>query len=58
LITIQIDTENDAFQDDPFGEIARLLDYIATHVQERYILPTKLYDINGNVCGSVKETTK
>ena len=57
MITIEIDTENAAFQDDPFGELARLMDYIATYAQERYYLPTKLYDINGNPCGTVKEST-
>jgi len=55
MIHIQINTENSAFEDDPVGELVRLFDYIASHVQERNCLPKRLFDINGNACGTVKE---
>ena len=55
MITIQINTENAAFEDDPVGELARLFDYIARHIQERNCLPKRLFDINGNPCGTIKE---
>jgi len=58
LITINIHTDNSAFDDNPVGELARIFDYIATHVQERNFLPKRLFDINGNYCGTVKETTE
>ena len=55
MITIQINTENAAFEDDPVGELVRLFDYIASHTQERNCLPKRLFDINGNFCGTIKE---
>ena len=55
MINIQINTENSAFEDDPVGELVRLFDYIASHVQERNCLPKRLFDINGNACGTIKE---
>lgn len=56
-ITITIDTENAAFDDEPATEIARLLRYIAGNL-ENFGIPQSgsLYDINGNICGAVTIT--
>jgi hypothetical protein len=56
MITITINTENDAFHTDQAGEVIRLLDYIATYIQERNCTPYVLYDTNGNKCGFVKDS--
>jgi hypothetical protein len=55
MITIEIKTDNSAFEDDLYDELARIFEDIASYVQERRTLPRKLYDTNGNACGTVQE---
>jgi len=55
MITIKIETDNSAFEDDFYDELARIFEDIASYVQERRTLPRKLYDTNGNACGLVEE---
>jgi hypothetical protein len=53
-ITIKIIMDNDAFKGDPFLEITRILHEMADDIQEhggpKFL---NVYDINGDVCGSV-----
>lgn len=57
-ITIEINCDNAAFEDDAGGEIARILNSIASEAQEFYH-PTNnrmcpvVRDINGNKVGTV-----
>jgi hypothetical protein len=67
MITITINTANDAFQDDPWGEVASILESIATNMRDDQDLTTgriwhdalrgkgreKIWDSNGNTCGSI-----
>lgn len=56
MITITINTDNDAFQDDPWGEVASILESIATNMREYPNLEDqsgKIYDSNGNSCGTL-----
>lgn len=61
MITITIDTDNDAFQDiAPDGmshELPNILESIATYILENNELPEFIYDSNGNKCGTIKEET-
>ena len=55
MITLTINTDNDAFQDDPWGEVASILESIATDMREHPNLEdrhSKVYDSNGNTCGT------
>ena len=53
---ITINTENDAFSNeyDEGKSIAELLIKLAEKFQNMDNIPRKLYDINGNVCGTVE----
>lgn len=53
MFILKIDTSNDAFMDDARGEIARILEKIATDIYNGKE-PAKVMDINGNTCGSVE----
>jgi|APGre2960657444_1045066.scaffolds.fasta_scaffold528176_2 hypothetical protein len=54
MITITINTANDAFQDDPWGEVASILESIATNMRDDQDLTReKIWDSNGNTCGSI-----
>lgn len=51
-ITIIIHTEGAAF-DEPTPEIARILRRLSDTFERQGIPGAKLYDLNGNACGSV-----
>jgi hypothetical protein len=52
-ITITIDTDNDAFQPDPWPEVSRILRELSDDAAEgpRYLDQPR--DRNGNTCGDV-----
>lgn len=52
MITITIDTGNQAFDDTPGIEVARMLRELATKLEAGNV-PETLKDINGNTCGIV-----
>ena len=50
MITIRIDTDNSAFEDNPF-ELAEILEKLAKSWRAHYDLPESALDSNGNtVC--------
>lgn len=51
MISITIDNSGSAF-DNPHAEVARILRELAQSI-EQGVERTKLYDINGNRCGTV-----
>lgn len=51
MISISIENSGEAF-DEPHTEIARILRDLANSI-EQGIERTKLYDVNGNKCGTV-----
>jgi hypothetical protein len=51
MITININNSGSAF-DEPDQEVARILRELANSI-EQGVERTKLYDINGNKCGTV-----
>jgi len=51
-VTIQIQDSGSAFDDNPHEEVARILKDLANSIRQG-VERTKLYDINGNVCGKV-----
>lgn len=53
MISIHIDTDNDAFAEDPLKELARVLAELADRMNSGY-LPVRAYDINGNACGRIE----
>lgn len=54
-ITIIINTDNDAFQDDPYGQIADILESIAHNAREGSMDTQEgVYDVNGNKCGTLE----
>jgi hypothetical protein len=53
-ITITINTDNDAFQDDPQGQIADILESIAHNARGGADFEDYVYDVNGNKCGTIK----
>lgn len=57
-IRIRIETENDAFADNPASEIARILGGLVIRFQRgdmgSYM---SLHDINGNMCGELQIET-
>jgi hypothetical protein len=55
-VTISIGTGNDAFQDSPTTEIARILRELADTFERDGIPPNAIYDLNGNFVGEVKIT--
>lgn len=52
-ITIEIETVNAAFDDEPASEIARILRQLADRFEQCGLPLSKLYDVNGNACGRV-----
>ena len=61
IITISIDTDNDAFQESMNGETARILEHLAKRMRrdEIDIHPNEfvyLQDDNGNGCGHLEVT--
>jgi hypothetical protein len=58
-ITITINTDNDAFQNDSVDgmshELPDILESLATYILENNELPEFVYDSNGNKCGSIVE---
>jgi len=53
-ITIEIETVNAAFDDEPASEIARILRDLAEQFESFGLPHSKLRDVNGNVCGRVE----
>lgn len=53
MITINIENSGSAFDDEPNIEVARILRELARSI-EQGVERTKLYDINGNKCGTVQ----
>jgi len=53
-ITITIHTDNDAFQDDPYSQIADILESIAHNARGGADFEDYVYDVNGNKCGTIK----
>ena len=50
MFTLTIKTENAAFEEDPRGEIARILEEVVTKIHKGEE-PSRINDINGNsVC--------
>ena len=59
MITININTANDAFQEDPWGEVASILESIATNMRnDQQLNHFSIYDTNGNKCGFIKEISE
>lgn len=56
MITITINTDNDAFQDDVCSEVAYILESLATNLLEEgeIALNRSVYDSNGNKIGTIK----
>lgn len=53
-VLITIDTENDAFEDAPASEVARILRAAADRIEQEGDGDFPLMDINGNTVGAVK----
>ncbi len=51
MFTLTIETRNQAFDPDPFPEVARILRVLADDF-DAGLEPALLYDINGNSVGS------
>ena len=58
MITITINTANDAFQDNLCAEVAYILESMATNLLEEggIALNRSIYDSNGNKVGAIKRT--
>lgn len=57
-VTITINTDNAAFEDDPWGEVASILEkQVARDMRNEYYyvgcVSAGLIDVMGNVCGKV-----
>ena len=52
-VQIEIQSDSAAFDQDSNGEVARILQRIATSFQNGQGSDQMLWDINGNICGSV-----
>ena len=57
-ITVTIDLDNAAFDDEPATEVGRILRQLATNVEEGDIPPFNLVDLNGNTVGSFTDDTE
>lgn len=55
-IKITINTENAAFDDDMYGQIADILESIAIDARENKSFQDFVWDVNGNKCGLVEVT--
>lgn len=53
-ITITIYTENSAFEDDPWGQVADILQSIADDAKRCNEFKDFIRDGNGNKCGTIK----
>lgn len=56
-ITIKINMDNAAFEDDPQGEVIRILGQVIGKINHGLCVADaegKLRDTNGNTCGSVE----
>jgi len=53
-ITIKVNCDNAAFEDDMRGELKRILDQVVAHVVTNQRTEANLYDTNGNKVGTVK----
>lgn len=53
-ITITIYTENSAFEDDPWGQVADILQSIADDAKRCNEFQDFIRDSNGNKCGTIK----
>lgn len=58
MITIRIETDNSAFEGNPFWEVSRILHDLATKLADDSPKPVTiiLRDINGNKTGTCKIT--
>lgn len=56
MVTITIETDNAAFEDDPGAEVARILAEYARRLDGESLRSCKLYDYNGNHVGDVEVT--
>ena len=54
-ITVTIDLDNAAFDDEPATEVGRILRQLATNVEEGDIPPFDLADLNGNKVGEITD---
>lgn len=54
IITITIETDNAAFDDDFEGEVTRLLESIGERISNKPGLVLNLHDVNGNHCGTCR----
>jgi hypothetical protein len=52
MFILKIEVDNEAFQEDKRGEIARILEDIADKIRQGKE-PSKPIDYNGNSCGSI-----
>lgn len=53
-LTITIETTNEAFQPDPWFEVARILADLTERIERNGGAPFTLRDLNGNTVGKVK----
>jgi len=57
MIALAIETDNEVFAEESGTEVARMLRALASHLDERDLLPGEagnLLDINGNTVGHFK----
>jgi len=57
MIALAIETDNEAFAEENGTEVARILRALASHVDERDLMPGEvgnLLDIKGNTVGNLK----
>ncbi len=52
MLTLTIETDNAAFEDDKRGEIARILEKLVDDIRNGKE-PSRLVDYNGNICGKI-----
>jgi hypothetical protein len=66
-VQIEIDTSNDAFEEDPYGEFVRIMDTVSAKVHRILArapgcictapeVDDKIMDLNGNTVGSITIT--
>jgi hypothetical protein len=53
LFKLEIDMSNDAFVQDPYGEVVRILRGLANTIEDENLVARGLYDSNGNQVGVV-----
>jgi hypothetical protein len=59
MLTLTIETENDAFQPEPAEEVARILEEVAARIRADGAIrsPMPLRDVNGTRVGTLEEVT-